>query len=245
MSDNGSAPLESARLARRSNGLPPEAPEPGQLILVTGGAGYIGCVLTERLLDRGYRVRILDRLVLGARAALARARPRRAGRGRRPRHARVGARRRRRRHPPRGAVERPDRRVRPRGELADERDRDRDARAQLHRARRRAPRVRVVVLALRRPAARDARRDRRHRAARRVRDVQALRRAGAAGPRRRRALPRDPPQRDRLRLQPADALRPRGEHVRQGRAAPRRRCPCTAAAGCGARSWTSGTSPTR
>jgi nucleoside-diphosphate-sugar epimerase len=65
MSDNGSAPLESARLARRSNGLPPEAPEPGQLILVTGGAGYIGCVLTARLLDRGYRVRILDRLYWG------------------------------------------------------------------------------------------------------------------------------------------------------------------------------------
>jgi nucleoside-diphosphate-sugar epimerase len=59
------ASIESAPLARRSNGLPPEAPEPGQLILVTGGAGYIGCVLTERLLDRGYRVRILDRLYWG------------------------------------------------------------------------------------------------------------------------------------------------------------------------------------
>src|SRR5688572_945500 len=65
MSDNGSAPFESARLARRGNGLPPEAPEPGQLILVTGGAGYIGCVLTARLLERGYRVRILDRLYWG------------------------------------------------------------------------------------------------------------------------------------------------------------------------------------
>jgi nucleoside-diphosphate-sugar epimerase len=49
----------------RSNGLPPEAPERGRLVLVTGGAGYIGCVLTARLLDRGYRVRVLDRLYWG------------------------------------------------------------------------------------------------------------------------------------------------------------------------------------
>jgi nucleoside-diphosphate-sugar epimerase len=65
MSDNGTGPLDQAPLARRSNGLSPEAPEPGQLILVTGGAGYIGSVLTQRLLDRGYRVRILDRLYWG------------------------------------------------------------------------------------------------------------------------------------------------------------------------------------
>src|SRR3954469_5609327 len=65
MSDNGIRAGELPPLARRTNGLPPEAPEPGQLILITGGAGYIGCVLTERLLDRGYRVRILDRLYWG------------------------------------------------------------------------------------------------------------------------------------------------------------------------------------
>src|SRR4051794_40858087 len=51
--------------ARRTNGLAPNAPEPGQLVLVTGGAGYIGCVLAERLLARGYNVRILDRLYWG------------------------------------------------------------------------------------------------------------------------------------------------------------------------------------
>jgi nucleoside-diphosphate-sugar epimerase len=34
-------------------------------VLVTGGAGYIGCILTERLLERGYRVRVLDRLYWG------------------------------------------------------------------------------------------------------------------------------------------------------------------------------------
>src|SRR3954453_16236664 len=50
---------------QRSNGLAPEAPEPGQRILLAGGAGYIGCVLAERLLERGYRVRILDRLWWG------------------------------------------------------------------------------------------------------------------------------------------------------------------------------------
>jgi len=34
-------------------------------VLVTGGAGYVGCVLTERLLERGYRVRVLDRMYWG------------------------------------------------------------------------------------------------------------------------------------------------------------------------------------
>jgi nucleoside-diphosphate-sugar epimerase len=62
MIDNGK---ELPPLARRSNGLCPEAPEPDQLILVTGGAGYIGSILSQRLLDRGYRVRILDRLYWG------------------------------------------------------------------------------------------------------------------------------------------------------------------------------------
>ena len=49
----------------RSNGLAPVAPVPGLRVLVAGGAGYIGCVLTERLLARGYRVRVLDRLWWG------------------------------------------------------------------------------------------------------------------------------------------------------------------------------------
>src|SRR3954449_9521047 len=69
MLENGTP--SPAAVARRSNGLAPEAPDPDQLILVTGGAGYIGSVLTERLLDRGYRVRILDRLYWG-RSPLAR-----------------------------------------------------------------------------------------------------------------------------------------------------------------------------
>jgi nucleoside-diphosphate-sugar epimerase len=65
MSENGNGHVELPPLARRTNGLAPEAPEPGQLVLVTGGAGYIGSVLTQRLLDRGYHVRILDRLYWG------------------------------------------------------------------------------------------------------------------------------------------------------------------------------------
>jgi nucleoside-diphosphate-sugar epimerase len=49
----------------RSNGLPATAPRPGQRILLPGGAGYIGCVLAQRLLERGYLVRVLDRLWWG------------------------------------------------------------------------------------------------------------------------------------------------------------------------------------
>src|SRR4051795_12230618 len=50
---------------RRGNGLSAVAPEPDQTILVAGGAGYIGSVLVPRLVARGYRVRVLDRLYFG------------------------------------------------------------------------------------------------------------------------------------------------------------------------------------
>jgi len=49
----------------RSNGLPPEPPDGERTVLVTGGGGYIGCVLVPRLIDRGYRVRLLDALWWG------------------------------------------------------------------------------------------------------------------------------------------------------------------------------------
>lgn len=35
-------------------------------VLVVGGAGYVGCILVEELLAKGYSVRILDRLFYGA-----------------------------------------------------------------------------------------------------------------------------------------------------------------------------------
>ena len=62
------APGQEVNVAERNlraNGLAPEPPERGRRVLVTGGAGYIGCVLARRLLDRGYRVRVLDRLYWG------------------------------------------------------------------------------------------------------------------------------------------------------------------------------------
>ena len=58
-------PYELPGSGRRGNGLAPQAPDPGQTVLVTGGAGYIGSVLTKRLLQRGYQVRVLDRLYWG------------------------------------------------------------------------------------------------------------------------------------------------------------------------------------
>lgn len=41
-----------------------EMPDQG-IVLVIGGAGYIGCCLVERLLDQGNRVRVLDNAVYG------------------------------------------------------------------------------------------------------------------------------------------------------------------------------------
>ena len=39
-------------------------------VLITGGAGYIGCVLTPMLLDRGCRVTVIDNLMYGAQGIL-------------------------------------------------------------------------------------------------------------------------------------------------------------------------------
>jgi nucleoside-diphosphate-sugar epimerase len=40
--------------------------ESGRRVLVVGGAGYVGAVLSDELLRLGYRVRVLDRLYFGA-----------------------------------------------------------------------------------------------------------------------------------------------------------------------------------
>jgi UDP-glucose 4-epimerase len=42
-----------------------------ELVLVTGGAGFIGSHLVEALLDEGYRVRVVDNLATGRRSNLA------------------------------------------------------------------------------------------------------------------------------------------------------------------------------
>src|SRR5438132_10949084 len=38
---------------------------PNGKVLVVGGAGYVGCVLVEVLLEKGYSVRVLDRMFFG------------------------------------------------------------------------------------------------------------------------------------------------------------------------------------
>jgi nucleoside-diphosphate-sugar epimerase len=64
-SANGNGASHRSFRQARTNGLALAPPERGRTVLVTGGAGYIGSVLTGRLLERGYNVRVLDRLYWG------------------------------------------------------------------------------------------------------------------------------------------------------------------------------------
>ena len=148
MTENGTQPAAVAPLARRTNGLSPLAPDPGRLILVTGGAGlHRLCPHPASTQPRLPRADPRSAL-LGPRPDRADPRPGRARRGGRPRHAGNRARRRRRGDPSGGSVQRPHRRVRPGGQLADERGRHRDAGPQLRRPRGRASRIRLVLLAV-------------------------------------------------------------------------------------------------
>ena len=54
-------------MARHYRVVPRQKDESGKIedVLIVGGAGYIGSVLTEQLLDKGYRVRILDMELFG------------------------------------------------------------------------------------------------------------------------------------------------------------------------------------
>ena len=40
-------------------------------VLITGGAGYFGSVLSQRLLSKGHQVRVVDRLMHGGEALLS------------------------------------------------------------------------------------------------------------------------------------------------------------------------------
>ncbi len=51
-------------------GQPEQANREGMRILVTGGAGYIGSVATELLLDKGHQVVVFDNLIKGHRGAV-------------------------------------------------------------------------------------------------------------------------------------------------------------------------------
>ena len=48
-----------------------QGPRANRQILVVGGAGYIGCLLVRRLIEKGYKVRVLDNLMYGDKAIAA------------------------------------------------------------------------------------------------------------------------------------------------------------------------------
>ena len=200
----------------RGNGSRQEPPEKGRLVLVTGGAGYIGCVLTRRLLDRGYRVRVLDRLLWGEEpladllegielvAADVRDIPATALDG-------VGS-----------VIHLAGLSNDPTAEYDPEANWQMNALATEALGKACVERgIERLVFAsscsLYDGSRRDARRGGADPAARRLRHLEALWRGEAARARRGRPLRRDPAQRHGLRLLAADALRPRRQHLRQGR----------------------------
>jgi len=57
--------LDPCRGVGAGGGGRPRAAEPGELVLVTGGSGFIGSTLVQQLLGLGYVVRVLDNLETG------------------------------------------------------------------------------------------------------------------------------------------------------------------------------------
>ncbi len=158
-------------------------------ILVIGGAGYVGCVVVDELLRRGYAVRVFDRLIYGDHG-LREVRDRVEVLDRRhARHGPGGVRRRRRRDQPRRPLQRPDGRVQPRRQLPDEHRRDRGVGQAGQAGRRAALHLRVLVLDLR-PGRRGSRRGSHPRrglrglAARRLLELEVRGRAAPAAARR-------------------------------------------------------------
>ena len=153
MSENGSIFLPAMG---RGNGLAPEAPRPGQTILVAGGAGYIGCVLIAAAARARLPACACSTACTWASEPLGgRARPDRARRRRRARHPR-----RPRSTASTASSTSPASRNDPTAEYDPEANWQMNAIAtetlgrDVRRARHRALRVRLLVLALRRPAAR-------------------------------------------------------------------------------------------
>ncbi|HSW40877.1 MAG TPA: NAD-dependent epimerase/dehydratase family protein [Acidobacteriota bacterium] len=65
------AEILSLEKLAQTHGLPePKDPdyEPHRMILIVGGGGYLGSVLTRKLLARGFRVRVLDSFIYGRRS---------------------------------------------------------------------------------------------------------------------------------------------------------------------------------
>jgi len=61
---SGIDPCRSLRLGDE-DGVPQRADPEGELVLVTGGSGFIGSHLVEQLLELGYTVRVFDNLETG------------------------------------------------------------------------------------------------------------------------------------------------------------------------------------
>ena len=195
------------------------------MILVTGGAGYIGCIAVRQLLDKGEAVRVYDKLYFGdeglaevrdkielVQGDIRDLRPRRARRLRRRPAPRRPVQRSR---PPSSTRRRTRRSTRTAPRWSPRRARRRGIKRFINRVDLLDLRPRLLRARL------PARRGVRGAAARGVRRLELRGRADPARDGRRSLLSGDPAPGHGLRLEPAHALRPGGEHLRARRASPR------------------------